>query len=486
MMHARAKKSLTLLLALLMMLAVVFTAVSCGVSDENEGTTASGEQNTEEVTESAYSQIEKQDFNRTFAILTRTDMLEEFKVEEITGDLLDDAIYERNTAVAGDFGITFEYFDLEYDQVNNEMRTQVTSGLDDYDLYTGHKFSFASCAQNNYCYDLATITSMDLTQAWWDQNCRENLTINGKTYLMTGDIDPASMLISSCFVFNKKMMGELGKSVDELNALTRNGEWTLDVMYEYGKDVTFDLNGDGKIEYTADRYNLTSWMMDVPYSLYYGAGGNFVTIIDGTPELTYTAEQVTGIYEKIYKVIVEQNAYYVTEHAQYATCYDVFHEGRALFCDITLSKITGFVSDMSDPYGILPVPKYDASQQEYLSFVNGATPFVMIGKTEADAEFVGTILEAMSTYNYDRVTPKLFQVATKLQAAQDPESSAMVDYIVRNRIWDLGYFADWNITNQVRLNLVAKKAEIAGDLAAQEKPTSRSLSTLLRAYDKHD
>ena len=141
---------------------------------------------------------------------------------------------------------------------------------------------------------------------------------------------------------------------------------------------------------------------------------------------------------------------------------------------------------MSDPYGILPVPKYDANQKEYLSFVNGATPFVMVAKTEADADFVGTILEAMSTFNYDRVTPMLFQVATKLQAAQDPESSAMVDYIVRNRIWDLGYFADWNITNLVRLNLVSGKAEIAGDLAAQAKATSRSLSTLLRAYSKHE
>ncbi len=483
-MFTSVKKCLTLMLALLMMLSVVFTTVSCGLTDETDDTN-DALQNTEEVTDSAYSQIEKQKYDRTFAILTRSDTLEEFKVEEITGELLEDAIYERNAAIATDFGITFDYYDMDYNQVNNEMKTQVSGGLDDYDMYTGHKFSFSSCAQNNYCYDLATISTLDLTQVWWDQNCRENLTIDGKTYLMTGDIDPASMLISSCFVFNKKMMGELGKSVDELNNLTKNGGWTLDVMYEYGKDVTHDLNGDGNIEYTSDQYNLTSWMMDVPYSLYYGAGGNFVTIVDGTPELTYTAEQVTGIYDKIYKIIVEQNAYYVTAEANYPTAYEVFHAGRAMFCDVTLSKITGFISDMADPYGILPVPKYDTNQQEYLSFVNGATPFVMVGKTESDPEFVGSILEAMATYNYDRVTPKLFQVATKLQAAQDPESSAMVDYIVRNRIWDLGYFADWNITNLVRMNLEKKKAEIAGDLASQEKVTSRSLAQLLRAYSKH-
>ncbi len=485
MMLTNAKKCLTLVLALLMLLSVVFTAVSCGTPDDNNETTANT-QNTEEVTESAYSTITKQDFDRAFSILTRTDTLEQFKVEEITGELLEDAIYERNAAVAGDFGITFEYQDLAYDQVNEKLRTLASSGLDDYDLYTGHKYSFTSCAQNNYCYDLATIQTLDLTQDWWDQNCRENLTVNDKTYLITGDIDPASMLISSCFVFNKKMMSELGKSVDELNALTRNGGWTLDVMYEYGKDVSFDLNGDGKIEYTSDRFNLTSWMMDVPYSLYYGAGGNFVTIIDGTPELTYTAEQVTGIYEKIFKVIIEQNAYYVTNEANYATTYEVFHSGRALFCDVTLSKITGFVSDMADPYGILPIPKFDQNQQEYLSFVNGATPFVMVAKSEQDPEFVGTILEAMATYNYDKVTPKLFQVATKLQAAQDPESSAMVDYIIRNRIWDLGYYADWSITNLVRLKLMDGSDQIAADLQKQGSQAKRGLKTLLNSYEKHE
>ena len=480
------KRSLTLLMALLMLLGVMLTAVSCATQgDDPADTTGQSTESQETETELAYNNVPKQNYDRTFSILTRDDTLEQFEVEELTGDLLDDAIYERNATVANDFGIEFAYNNMSYDQVLNEVKIQVSGNMSDYDLYTGHKFAFASCAQPGYLYNLATIDTMDLSQPWWDQNCLENLTINDKTYLITGDIDPASMLISSCLVFNKKMMTELGKSVDELNELTDNGGWTLDKMYEYGNDVTFDLNGDGKIEYTSDRFNLTSWMMDVPYSMYYGANGNFVTIVDGMPELTYSAEQVTNIYEKIYKIIAEQNAYYVTIHADYATTYDVFHAGRAMFCDITLSKITGFISDMEDPYGILPMPKYDEHQPEYLSFVNGATPFVMVAKTVEDPEFVGTILEAMATYNYDKVTPKLFEVATKLQAAQDPTSAAMVDYIVRNRIWDLGYFADWAITNQVRLNLEAKKSEIAGDLKKQDSAAKRGLTLLLKNYEKH-
>lgn len=483
------KRGFAMLLALLMAMGVLFTAVSCGQTTEDPkqtvGPDGTGTDQAETEERHAYDSVEKVNFDREFTFLTRDDTKDQFYIEEMTGDLLDDLLYNRNIVVADDFGIEFVYYDMPYAGVNDTMRLQVTSGLDDYDVFTGHKYSFGACAQNNYCYNLGTITSMDLTGEWWDQSCYENLTIEGKTYLITGDIDPKSMLTSSCIVFNKKMMAELGKSVDELNELTDNGGWTLDAMYEYGKDVTFDLNGDGKIEYTADRFNYTSWMMDSPYSMYYGAAGNFVTIVDGTPELTYTAEQVTNIYEKIFKIFIEQQSYFVTDPNLYTTTYDPFVAGRAMFCDVTLSKIPTFIADMDDPYGILPIPKYDTNQKEYLSFVNGSTPFAMIAKTESDVEFVGTILEAMATYNYDNVTPQLFEVATKLQAAQDPTSAAMVDYIVRNRIFDLGYYADWTITNLVRTNLMTGKAEIAGDLKSQGQAAKRSLTLLLRSYEKH-
>lgn len=475
-------------MALVMVLGTLFLAVSCGTGDEtpteSESATIQGEPETE--TELAYNTVEKQDYDREFVILSRDDILEDFEIEDLTGDLLDDLLYERNTQVANDFGIEFTYYDQDYPNVNTTLNTQATSGNDDYDLYIGHKSSFGSCAQNNYCYNLGEIVEIDLTQPWWDQACYENMTVNGRTYMMTGDIFPSSMLISSCLTFNRTMMKELGKSDADLFALARNGGWTMDAMYEYCKDVTFDLNGDSKLSYTDDRYCLTSWMMDFPFSMYYACNESFVTIVDGTPEMTYDNEKVLAIYDKIYKIIVEQNAYFVTDINSYTTTYDVFTAGRALFCDITLDKISTFLSEMTDPYGILPMPKYDEAQSEYLSFVNGATAMVMVAKTENDPEFVGTILEAMATCNYDNVTPKLFQVITKLQAAQDPDSSSMVDYIVRNRIFDLGYFADFPISNVVLENLKAGQESISSKMKSASKSSTTMLNRLVKMYEKHE
>ena len=483
------KRILSLALAVLMAMSLLLTVVSCGNAGDEDETGKGAQSSTEADSDSAYQQLEKEKYNREFSILIRDDCADDFVVEGMKGDVLGDSLYERNTVVAEDYGIdfVFNYQGNNYTAINDIVQTQVSGGSDDFDMFIGHKYSYTGLALSNYLVDMNKITTMDLSGAWWDQGCYNNLTVNGKTYVMTGDILPdSSMRISSCMVYNKKMMGELGKSVDELNTTTANGGWTLDVLTAYSKDVTFDLNGDGELNYENDRYCLTGWKMAAPYALYYGAGGMFVTIVDGTPELTYTDREVTDIYEKIYNLIVAENAYYVTQESLYDTMFDVFTEGRALFSTMTLRLISQYITEMEDAYGILPEPKYDTHQKEYLSFVNGSTSLVMIAKTEKNTEFVGAIMEAMATYNYEHVTPNMFQVVTKLQAAQDPVSAGMVDLIIRNRVFDLGYFADMGVTNLVRDQLELGRAEISSKLQSGRDSAKRSIRLLLEKIDKCD
>ncbi len=493
------KRILSLLLAGLMLVGVLVGTVACADNgNDNETTASTGNETTAvaDEAETAYAAMEKENFgNRKFTILTREDLIDDMKIEAIIGEVLDDELFARNTAVSTDFGIQFEYFtDDDLHSLNQKMINQVSGGLDEYDMYIGHKFSFSALAQQNYCYNLNKITSLSLDEPWWDQNCYDSLTIDGKTYMMTGDINPSSMRISACYIFNKDLMRDIKggeQSIKDINALAKNGGWTLDKLNEYCQDVSNDLNGDGNMNYENDRYCLTSWMMDVPFSMYYGAGSQYVEVVDGMPELTFLGnsnERIVDIYSKIYSIIIEKNAYFVTDSNIWTTAYDVFRDGRALFCDITLGKINTYIANvgMEDEYGILPMPKYNEAQPEYLSFVNGASAFVMVSSSEQDPEFVGTIMEAMATYNYDKVSPKMFEVVTKLQVAQDPDSAAMVDRIIYNRIYDLAYFYDFNSGNLVLNGLKEKKATIAATLKAAQSADAKKLTDLLKAYAKCD
>lgn len=482
-------KKIKFLCVLLAVLMAVGTMASCGTngedpSAESQTQASTNGENGENGTESLYAAIEKEKFNREFNIQVQDNRKGEFLVEDYTGDVLATALYERNTVVEDDFGITIVcQVEENYTAVNNNVMLQNSSGLDEFDVYMGHKYSFTTCAQQNALYDMNSIVSMDLTQPYWDQACRENIVVDGRNFMMTGDIDPQSLLITSCLAFNKDMHAEL--NLPNAYELADNNAWTLDALNSMISEVTYDLNGDSKIEYTSDRYGLTSWMMDTPYSLFYGAGGMFVTIDeDGLPAVTFDTEEVVNIYEKIYRTIITEQSYYVTDAALYETAYDVFLEGRALFVDLSLNKISNTFSDMEDEYGILPVPKYDENQAEYLSFVNGASPFMMICQTEEDPEFVGTILEAMAAYNYENVTPKLFEVVTKLQTARDPDSSRMVDLIIRNRVYDFGYFVDLEVTNLVRDSLKTKTETIASGMKRYKSSSERAINKIVDNWGK--
>lgn len=352
--------SAVLVIAMIVGSLAVFT--SCGETvdipdDTTESKPVSGTQ-VEEGTDAyvAYDTIEKEKYGREFVILAREDMKEEFEVEKITGEILNDLIYERNSIVSEDFDITIKVIDGgDYTDVNNEIISQVTANDDDYDMFTGHKVAFINCAQQNYLYDLNTIASMDLTAPYWDQACRENLSLMGHNFMMTGDIDPASMLISACFVFNKDLNAELGKT--EPYELVDNGQWTLDNYLKQIQDVSQDLNNDGVYTHEADQFGTTIWSLDGGFSMFYGAGGKFVTINeDDEPELTYNAERVIDIYEKLYAIVVTENAFWLSKDQinSYGVNYNLFTEGRALYCDITLAKISSFLADMESDYGIVP------------------------------------------------------------------------------------------------------------------------------------
>lgn len=265
----------------------------------------------------------------------------------------------------------------------------------------------------------------------------------------------------------------------------REGKWTLDEFNAMTKDVTVDVDGDGVIDYKKDRYGLSSWMMDVPFTMFYGAGGMFGSVAeDGTPEMSFEDEDVINRYEKIYRALIEQNAYFVTDLSQYETSYEMFAAGHALFYDTSLNKVRNFLADMSDDYGIVPVPKYDTNQKEYLSFVNGSTGFVMMVSTEKDPEYVGAILEAMARYNYENVSTKMFEIVTKLQSVRDQDSSEMVEYIIRNRVFDSAYFFDLAVSNVVLEQLKTGKPEISAQLTSAKKTSKTELRGILRKMSK--
>ncbi len=74
-------------------------------------------------------------------------------------------------------------------QFNDIIRNGVLSGSGTYDMvFDAYGYSSLLVTDNMYV-DLNTIESLNFDQPWWDQNAKEDLSIDGKLYFMVGDIN---------------------------------------------------------------------------------------------------------------------------------------------------------------------------------------------------------------------------------------------------------------------------------------------------------
>ena len=60
----------------------------------------------------------------------------------------------------------------------------------------------------------------------------------------------------------------------------------------------------------------------------------------------------------------------------------------------------------------------------------------------SDPQRTGNIVEAFCTASYDFVTPDIFEIVTKLQNVRDPDSAAMINIIIRTKVFDPSHWYD--------------------------------------------
>ena len=414
--------------------------------------------------------------------------------EESSTDPLEDAVYRRDDKLENELGIEFNCaYQSDYNLISTAVKNDVTAGTGEYHIVYQHMIDAArALAPGGYLYNLTDLEYVDFDQEWWDQDCKKGFVIGDNMMMVCGDLLPSAMLITASVLFNKNLFEENGWELPYEDA--RQGTWTLDDMLELTKDQTKDLNGDGKIIHTDDFYGVTAWAADADFNLYFGTGATMFSYDeDHLPVFDPNTDRLQEIYDKIYKLIITQNSFHVTwaqydkDPSMYTATIDVFRDGRALFFPTYLSTTTS-LRDMVDDYGILPNPKYDEKQTDYLGFVNGSASMACVpaSLSEENLAIAGYMLEALTSASYNMVTDTLYDVVAKSKNARDPESAEMVDIIIRPKVFDFGYAhfsgQDFPCFNIAQTALQANKTSIVKDITTSERKTRTELKKILKAY----
>ena len=409
---------------------------------ENPGTPA------EEITDPRFAvkeDIPELDFGGiNFNILypTWSMYVDYYFAEEEIGDNMNDAIYLRTRNVEDRFNITFDNIAPGYIyDIAPTVTRSVLAGSDDYHIALTHCLAgVVELSTGGYVLNWNRLPTVDFTKPWWNQRMNDTMSVEGALLTAVSDyiiFDP------NVIYFNKRLMQDY--ELGDIYEIVRSGEWTWDKLLEFARLVSEDLDGDGTFT-AADQYGFVThvgWMMESALQ----AANIFIVNMGGGgyPAANLNTERFGRLMDTLYEVLFVGDQTFLGNWD--ANNLDDVYESqvpmssdRALFHIDPLSAGKRYRS-YDVEFGILPFPKLDTAQEEYLSLSwNG---FMMIPNT-ADDQLVGAVAEALAAESHRLTVPAYYDVLLTSKVARDEESTEMIDIIYKGAVYDFGLnFANW-------------------------------------------
>ena len=359
-------------------------------------------------------------------------------VEELTGEIFNDAVYNRNLKVESEYNVILKaIYGNNWDSTYNDLKKDVKAGDLRADVYFTHVQSgVAGMASDGYLRDWNIVPHLDFEKPWWNKTAITNLNIANKTFYLSGSMSIQDPIL---LVFNKTLLQNL--ALEDPYKLVREGKWTLDKLSEMALSGMRDLDGDGKMDKGADQFGLEFGICWQTPSLMYACDEITVILDDtGYPKVELSSQKKIQVYEKIYNLLWDGDKTYcfnggTTETANHP--HIGIDSGRVLFCQYNLFTCENLrAADVE--YGILPLPKYDENQQGYMTNSWTGMYALPVCIDEAKLEMTGIVMESMSALGHKEVIPVYYDILLKEKVSRDDDSRDMLDIILSGIVFDLG------------------------------------------------
>jgi len=400
--------------------------------------------------------------------------------QEETGEVINDAVFQRNLTLNDKYNISIESSYFGYADYNSFV-SSIKAGEDLYDVtcaIIGNTFSYAL---NGYYRETQEFPHLDFTADWWLPGVMEQTSILNQNYfgICKGNITTFNSM--PVLFFNKQMSESF--AMDPPYALVEEGKWTFDALYDYCKNISQDLDGDGKYTET-DMFGLAvNSFAAVTFSM--GSGFSFLDKDDDDiPHFQYD-EQFITYFQKIVEKLTNDNTILYGEKCKdrVQSIKQAFMEDRAFFYNEMLAY-SSHLREMETDFGIVPMPKWDASQESYCTFAHTgyATTMAIPITNTTDDDRVGRILEDYAYYSMKYVYPAYLETTVKGKQSRDEDSKRMVDIIIRNVKYD--WIMMSAVTDTLRQLFTAGSTDVVSKFAANQSKYEKTLEGYVKSVQK--
>ena len=415
-------------------------------------------------------------------------------LDEMTGETVDDAVFNRNRRLEERFNFKMVEVKQEFagawsnnSKIFTRLQASIMADDDAYDAaYTGLPASTALIT-DGYLVDLYTIPELQLDEEWWDVSLNKTLELNGRLYAATSPLQLSSLGLTWTLLFNKEMLDEY--KLEYPYQLVRDGKWTLDKLNEYF-GITANLNGDESFVFNGAGnavYGIAAHKTTAAYMFLISAGNSLLSH-DSKGALVYNGAD-EHFFNTIDKLVDTLNysaghAYFndadsMTEPSSY---YYLFVNNRAAFVTTEL-KGTHVLRGMKADYGILPTPKYDENQKEYITFASENIHRLVIPVTNDDLSRTGVILDALSYESKKDILPLYYNQTISQKGLRDEDSIEMLNLINSTRMTEVGkiFGITSSLISTVTTAVQEGNKEVASIVATAESAVKANLEKLLDA-----
>ena len=372
----------------------------------------------------------------------------ELVVEEQTGDVIFDSIYLANRSVQDRFKIEFEQIYVDnYGNNTANIRRTVSTGDNAYDAAIVLASQAMELAlEGKYFYTIDELPYVNLEKLYWDQQLKKDLTIDNVLYFTGG-----AHMLSICdllnfLVYNKQLVTDLG--LENIYDLVRDGNWTIDKMYEMAAAAASDLDGDS-IMTEGDRWGVVQFSGQY-YPSFWGAE-RLPLVAKDANDLPYFNvkgnEKFFRLFDKLYSYS-QSGCEWNSRRNVNETTVTMFNKGQGLFLSSTMFSVQS-LRGMDVDYGIVPYPTLDEKRpgEPYSARLTSIYP--MIVPVTADAERASVIMEALANEYQRRVIPNYYELAVQIKSTRDEESLEILEMLMANRFMDFGD-ALWTYETRVK------------------------------------
>jgi len=491
------KRKITILLTFA---AIAVHLVSCSGStddtDTNTADTTAASETTETVSEDLFVKDDLPEINfkgETFSILVGDvhggTTIPTYIIEETTGDIVDDAVFERNAAVEDRLNIELNWNTLKFEYgTRTDWVTRITTAVmsgDDVDLICGPGYYTTNLVTEKLFIDMYDMPYLDFEKPWWSDIYIENASINDKIYFILGDFSLNKLQLAYCMYFNKEKFDAL--NIEYPYKTVTDGSWTLDALAELIKDSYHDVNGNSSAD-IEDTYGLVGENFNQLWAFMDPTGVKvFDRDADGNISFVMDSEHNSTAVDKLRDLWNgNENVFH---HNAVSDSNDVsesmFIKGNSYISTGDIMKTSAY-RELDFEYGILPYPKFDDNQDNYITRTSSAISIFCIPATASDPDMTAAVLEAMNSETYRSVIPAYYETALKIKYSRDNETTQVLDIIresISMQFIDIYSSVFSGYSEIFKKTLWENKSTWASDVAGIKDAAEKKLDELISYFE---